>query len=547
MQSIKNTSAQIVNKTQNHNNLLNCKPQSPLNGHKDGIWDINCLPIPNYLLKNAHTQTNTNQNQNLLIGTASADTTARLWYFNMHAISSNNSPSVALNQSSSPQINHHNSHNQPISSSICIQEYCGHTGSVNSLRFHPRFFTNSTNLILTSSGDCQAHIWQCVLDQHNDGLETTSELNLSYSNCYSHAMSNTAANSNLQSITSPTSASNHSTQINTNYSNDLFSIPAIIRSPIKRYEGHQDACIAAEWFPDGEFLATASWDRTANVYNVETGKILCNLQHDDYLTNVTIHKSHKIILTSSKDTTFKIWDFRDPICSVQIYQGHNRSVNSAIFIGDDKIATSSDDHTVKIWDLRIMRSPVCTINLNSSVNRICTMSMLNDQSNQAETYLCLPLDNRDIKVYNLNGERITRLPRNNRVGHRRLVTSLASHNNLLFSASFDKCVNSWSFDYNPSKSSLSNKASSNKENNELMASTQLVHEQIQQQNRNLDKIANSSSPSPPILVQLSNLITSPSHSAQAPPLTHITNTNASNNMSGKGLNSMGKPNERIKI
>ena len=101
---------------------------------------------------------------------------------------------------------------------------------------------------------------------------------------------------------------------------ELISTPSVIRSPIRRYEGHSDACIAAEWFPDGELLATASWDRTANVYNVETGKILCNLQHDDYLTNVTAHMSQKIILTASKDTTFKIWDFRDPICSVQIYQ-----------------------------------------------------------------------------------------------------------------------------------------------------------------------------------------------------------------------------------
>jgi WD40 repeat protein len=114
----------------------------------------------------------------------------------------------------------------------------------------------------------------------------------------------------------------------------------------------------------------------ANVYNVETGKILCNLQHDDHLTNVSIHATQKILLTSSKDTTFKLWDFRDPICSVNVYQGHNRSVNSAIFVQDDKIATASDDQTVKVWDLRVMRSPVCTINVNSGVNRICSMNLV---------------------------------------------------------------------------------------------------------------------------------------------------------------------------
>lgn len=374
------------------------------------------------------------------------------------------------------------------------------------------------------------------MPQHNDGLDSTSELCLTYNNCYSYAATNCNSTA-LSSISSPNS--NHSPSIanHSNNTNELFANPSVIRSPIKRYIGHQDACIAAEWFPDGEFLATASWDRTANVYNVETGKTLCNLQHDDHLTNVTIHKTYKIILTSSKDTTFKIWDFRDPICSVQIYQGHNRSVNSAIFIGDDKIATSSDDHTVKIWDLRIMRSPVCTINLNSGVNRLCTMNMSLDSglSSSNETYLCLPLDNRDIKIYNLHGERINRLPRNSRVGHRRLVTSLASYNNMLFSASFDKVVNSWSFDYNPSKSSVSNKSNSNKENNELI----LQESTVDKTSKSLDKMSLTS---PSILAQLSNL-TSPNQTSNQALKTINSTTNSYKAIS----NNSTKLSERIKI
>jgi WD40 repeat protein len=167
-----------------------------------------------------------------------------------------------------------------------------------------------------------------------------------------------------------------------------------------------------------------------------------------------------------------VWDFRDPICSVQIYQGHNRSVNSAIFVGDAQIATASDDQTVKLWDLRVMRSPVCTIHVNSGVNRICTMTIntQNGHETRDSTYLCLPLDNRDIKVYNLQGERVARLPRNSRgVGHRRLVTSVASYGNFLFSGSFDKLVNCWSLEPKSSStgtaSSSSSKVLVNKENN----------------------------------------------------------------------------------
>lgn len=245
-------------------------------------------------------------------------------------------------QQSSPFLSNNNlspTTSTPISptetNGFCVQQYCGHTGSVNSIRFHPKFFTDATNLILTGSGDSEAHIWQCVLSPVNNSLESTSEVFLNYNNCYSFATNQNniayGSNTNRLGLTSPLQAQqlqytsttsnllHHSTS-NNSYQ-DLIANAPIIRSPIKRFEGHSDACIAAEWFPDGELIATASWDRSANIYNVETGKVLCTLQHDDLLTNVNIHSFQKIILSSSKDTTFKVWDFRDPICSVNVYQG----------------------------------------------------------------------------------------------------------------------------------------------------------------------------------------------------------------------------------
>jgi hypothetical protein len=191
MQSIKNTSAQIVNKTQNHHSScqLNAKLQTTLAGHKDGIWDISCVSIPPHLLFNQNTSSLLSSQQssshNLLIGTASADSTARLWYFNSHLTNSSG------NTLSSPNSSLTNTSAQTqTSTSFCIQEYSGHSGSVNSIRFHPKFFTEATNLILTASGDCQAHIWQCVLSPISDSLESTSQVVLNYNSCFSFAMSN---------------------------------------------------------------------------------------------------------------------------------------------------------------------------------------------------------------------------------------------------------------------------------------------------------------------------------------------------------------------
>lgn len=233
---------------------------------------------------------------------------------------------------------------------------------------------------------------------------------------------------------------------------------------------------------------------------------------------------------------------------MNVYQGHNRSVNSAIFIGDDKIATSSDDQTLKLWDLRVMRSPVATVNVNSGVNRICSLTVNTDSSN-SETFLCLPLDNRDIKIYNLNGDRIARLPRTNRVGHRRLVTSLASYGSLLLSASFDKTVNCWSLDYNPPKSLISSSNSNklmlnqNKENSSINLATNESPIIMGNNTQMLNSDQHLMSPTPSQLNAHNTQIQLSQQGSQTP-LNLITN-NSSVNL--KSINTLSKLAERIKI
>lgn len=46
-----------------------------------------------------------------------------------------------------------------VDSGRCLLRYLGHSGSVNSIRFHP-----SRDLVLTASGDQRAHIWQAAVN-----------------------------------------------------------------------------------------------------------------------------------------------------------------------------------------------------------------------------------------------------------------------------------------------------------------------------------------------------------------------------------------------
>ncbi|KAA0704978.1 WD repeat-containing protein 37 [Triplophysa tibetana] len=214
-----------------------------------------------------------------------------------------------------------------------------------------------------------------------------------------------------------------------------------IRVATTTLKSHQGVVIAADWLVGGKQVVTASWDRAANLYDVETSELVHTLTgHDQELTHCCTHPTQRLVVTSSRDTTFRLWDFRDPsIHSVNVFQGHTDTVTSAVFTVGDNVVSGSDDRTVKVWDLKNMRSPIATIRTDSAVNRISV------SANQR--IIALPHDNRQVRLFDMNGVRLARLPRSNRQGHRRMVCcSVWNEENQacnLFTCGFDRQAIGW--------------------------------------------------------------------------------------------------------
>ena len=68
-----------------------------------------------------------------------------------------------------------------------------------------------------------------------------------------------------------------------------------------------------------------------------------------------------------------------------------------------QVVSGSDDRSARIWDLRNMRTPVAMVQSDSSVNRISV--------SQSSGLVAIPFDNRNVRIYDLSGNRIARLPR----------------------------------------------------------------------------------------------------------------------------------------
>lgn len=50
-----------------------------------------------------------------------------------------------------------------------------------------------------------------------------------------------------------------------------------VRVPLTSLKSHQGVVIAADWLVGGKQVVTASWDRTANLYDVETSELVHSL------------------------------------------------------------------------------------------------------------------------------------------------------------------------------------------------------------------------------------------------------------------------------
>lgn len=89
-----------------------------------------------------------------------------------------------------------------------------------------------------------------------------------------------------------------------------------------------------------------------------------------------------------------------PSLFVVVIPGHQDTVTSAVFTHEaNQVVSGSDDRSARIWDLRNMRTPVAMIQSGSSVNRI---------SVSQSGLVAIPFDNRNVRIYDLAGNRYVR-------------------------------------------------------------------------------------------------------------------------------------------
>jgi len=164
---------------------------------------------------------------------------------------------------------------------------------------------------------------------------------------------------------------------------------AIASAPIQpiSFEGHSERLNFASWSPDGLFVATASEDGTARIWNAQSGEEIQVLSgHSAGVNHVSWSTDGEKLLTSGVDRTVIMWDVASGE-EIKTYEGHTTRVWNAIWSQNGTQILSAAAENIIFWDvesgdelLQIPIIPFSTIkptnfiNLNPSGKRFATKS-----------------------------------------------------------------------------------------------------------------------------------------------------------------------------
>jgi WD40 repeat protein len=122
------------------------------------------------------------------------------------------------------------------------------------------------------------------------------------------------------------------------------------RNVLAYYRGHQDKINDIDFSPDGELIATGSYDKTMRIWDIK-GNTLQIIKHDAVINSLCFSPDGKFILTGASDNKARLWDLNGNLR--QVFTGHTMPISSVNFFPDgNDVLTGSHDNTVRIWNVK---------------------------------------------------------------------------------------------------------------------------------------------------------------------------------------------------
>ena len=118
------------------------------------------------------------------------------------------------------------------------------------------------------------------------------------------------------------------------------------------FKGHRDTIYSAQLNPDGNILATASYDRDAITWDVSDGQPLKIFSgHNDPIYSLSFSPNGKLITTASGDRTIKLWDVATGQ-RLDTFSQPAKDQTTVAFSPDGRfVAAGGADARIRIWQI----------------------------------------------------------------------------------------------------------------------------------------------------------------------------------------------------
>ena len=136
--------------------------------------------------------------------------------------------------------------------------------------------------------------------------------------------------------------------------------------------GHSEWVRSVCFSPDGQFIASGSYDKTIKLWNLrEQKEAFTLLGHSGLVRSVCFSPDGKFVASGSLDQTIKLWNLQEQK-EVFTLSGYSHSVESVCFSPDGKFVSSgSYDKTIKLWNLREQKEAFTFLGHLGLVRSVC--------------------------------------------------------------------------------------------------------------------------------------------------------------------------------